>query len=73
VVVAVNLIHWCWRWYKDTRNVAVITSDLVLPPQMQWSTKFSFFFVPRTSTGEFSNAVYAESSRVYRIFLSGRI
>lgn len=30
----VNVKHWCWRWHKDTRNVAVITSGLVKPPQI---------------------------------------
>ena len=40
---------------------------------LYWSTKFDFFFVPRTSTDELSITFYAEFRYICRIFLSGRV
>jgi len=41
--------------------------------KLHWSTKFNFFFVPRTSVDELSSTFYAEFRYVYRNFLSGKV
>jgi hypothetical protein len=41
--------------------------------KFNWSAKFNFFFVPRTSMCEICSTSYAELRYVYRIFLSDRV